>query len=50
MDSANDISKLPSVNVVFRRLSLALDEGIEKKLNGSIAPAADNAINSQMIV
>ena len=29
----NDINKLPSVNVVFRRLSLAYDEGIEKKLN-----------------
>ena len=26
VDSANDMSKLPSVNLVFRRLSLAPDE------------------------
>lgn len=51
VDSANDISKLPSVNVVFRRLSLALDgESIERKLNSSIAPpGGDNAVNSQII-
>ena len=50
VDSANDISKLPSVNVVFRRLSLALDEGIEKKLNGLTVPMADNIKKTQLIV
>lgn len=48
IDSANDISKLPSVNFVFRRLSLAMDtESLEKKLNSSAAnPHGDTLIHS----
>ena len=36
IDSSNDMSKLPSVNFVFRRLSLAPDENaVDKKMNNN---------------